>query len=152
MSLICFHTYSLYRQGGEHKKISLNFIGNLLFCVSPPSRYEDEEEHNGYQANYGPQGGGCDHPGVGSCGPGKIRRTVQPGQRGSGAVGLRCAKQYVQVKTSRLMEQLSAPAVLLARHTYFPDMPFVRLLSLRVPCLSSGRKAPHSTLFRMMAC
>ena len=38
------------------------------------------------------------------------------------------------------MEQLSEPAVLLARHTYFPDMLLVRLLSLRVPCLSSAGK------------
>lgn len=45
---------------------------------------------------------------------------------------------YVQVITSRLMEQLSVPAVLLARQMYFPDMPLVRLLSLRVPCLSSA--------------
>lgn len=37
------------------------------------------------------------------------------------------------------MEQLSVPAVLLARQMYFPDMPLVRLLSLRVPCLSSAR-------------
>lgn len=36
------------------------------------------------------------------------------------------------------MEQLSVPAVLLARQMYFPDMPLVRLLSLRVPCLSSA--------------
>lgn len=49
----------------------------------------------------------------------------------------RCAV-YLQVITSRLMEQLSAPAVLLARQVYFPDMPLVRLLSLRVPCLSSA--------------
>lgn len=36
------------------------------------------------------------------------------------------------------MEQLSVPAVLLARQMYFPDMPLVRLLSRRVPCLSSA--------------
>lgn len=36
------------------------------------------------------------------------------------------------------MEQLSVPAVLLARQMYLPDMPLVRLLSLRVPCLSSA--------------
>lgn len=41
-----------------------------------------------------------------------------------------------EVKTSRLTEQVSEPAVLLARHTYFPDMLLVRLLNLRVPCLS----------------
>lgn len=46
---------------------------------------------------------------------------------------------HVQVITSRLMEQLSVPAVLLARQMYFPVMPLVRLLSLRVPCLSSAR-------------
>ena len=45
--------------------------------------------------------------------------------------------------TSRLMVQLSEPAVLLARQMYFPDMLLVRLLSLRVPCLSSA-KQPHS--------
>lgn len=50
---------------------------------------------------------------------------------------------YLQVITSRLMEQLSEPAVLLARQMYFPDMLLVRLLSLRVPCLSSA-KQPHS--------
>lgn len=50
---------------------------------------------------------------------------------------------YVQVITSRLMEQLSEPAVLLARQMYFPDMLLVRLLSLRVPCLSSAEQ-PHS--------
>lgn len=49
-----------------------------------------------------------------------------------------CVVLYVQVITSRLMEQLSVPAVLLARQMYFPDMPLVRLLSLRVPCLSSA--------------
>lgn len=48
-----------------------------------------------------------------------------------------CAAVYIQVITSRLMEQLSVPAVLLARQVYFPDMPLVRLLSLRVPCRSS---------------
>ena len=37
----------------------------------------------------------------------------------------------IQVITSRLMEQLSEPAVLLALQTYFPDMFLVRLLSLR---------------------
>ena len=41
------------------------------------------------------------------------------------------------------MEQLSEPAVLLARHTNFPDIALVRLLSLRVPCLSSV-KIPQS--------
>lgn len=49
-----------------------------------------------------------------------------------------CVALHVQVITSRLMEQLSVPAVLLARQMYFPDMPLVRLLSLRVPCLSSA--------------
>lgn len=49
---------------------------------------------------------------------------------------------FLQVITSRLMEQLSEPAVLLARQMYFPDMLLVRLLSLRVPCLSSARQ-PH---------
>ena len=47
---------------------------------------------------------------------------------------------YVRVITSRLMEQLSEPAVLLARQMYFPDMLLVRLLSLRVPCLSSAEQ------------
>lgn len=44
------------------------------------------------------------------------------------------------------MEQLSVPAVLLARQVYFPDMPLVRLLSLRVPSLSSARCHHMSTL------
>lgn len=46
--------------------------------------------------------------------------------------------RYVQVMTSRLMEQLSEPAVLLALQMYFPDMLLVRLLSRRVPNLSSA--------------
>lgn len=54
---------------------------------------------------------------------------------------------YIQVKTSRLMEQLSEPAVLLARQMYFPDMLLVRLLSLRVPCLSSEKNNCSYTLF-----
>lgn len=47
---------------------------------------------------------------------------------------------YIQVITSRLMEQLSEPAVLLARQMYFPDMLLVRLLSRRVPCFSSAEQ------------
>lgn len=42
--------------------------------------------------------------------------------------------------TSRLMEQLSEPAVLLALQMYFPDMLLVRLLSRRVPNLSSAEQ------------
>lgn len=53
-------------------------------------------------------------------------------------VCVRFLTAYAQVMTSRLMEQLSEPAVLLARQMYFPDMLLVRLLSLRVPCLSSA--------------
>lgn len=44
---------------------------------------------------------------------------------------------YVQVTISRLMEQLSDPAELLAVHIYFPDMLLLRLFSLRVPVFSS---------------
>lgn len=51
--------------------------------------------------------------------------------------------RYVQVMTSRLMEQLSEPAVLLALQMYFPDMLLVRLLSRRVPYLSSAEQT-HS--------
>lgn len=40
---------------------------------------------------------------------------------------------YVQVTISRLMKQLSEPAVLLAVQMYFPDMLPLRLLSFRVP-------------------
>lgn len=55
-----------------------------------------------------------------------------------------CAQlRYVQVMTSRLMEQLSEPAVLLALQMYFPDMLFERLLSRRVPYRSSAEQA-HS--------
>lgn len=50
---------------------------------------------------------------------------------------------YVQVMTSRLMEQLSEPAVLLALQMYFPDMLLERLLSRRVPYRSSAEQA-HS--------
>lgn len=50
------------------------------------------------------------------------------------------------------MEQLSEPAVLLARHTYFPDMLLVRLLSLRVPCLSSAKQAHSYTFFTIIYC
>ena len=46
---------------------------------------------------------------------------------------------YVQVLTSRLIKQVSEPAVFLAVHTYFPDMFLVRLLSLSVPRFSSER-------------
>lgn len=52
---------------------------------------------------------------------------------------------YVQVMTSRLMEQLSEPAVLLALQMYFPDMLLVRLLSRRVPYLSSAEQAHSQT-------
>lgn len=44
---------------------------------------------------------------------------------------------YIQVEISRLMKQLSDPAILLAVHTYFPDMLLLRLLSFRVPVFSS---------------
>lgn len=47
--------------------------------------------------------------------------------------------------TSRLMEQLSEPAVLLALQMYFPDMLLVRLLSRRVPYLSSAEQAHSQT-------
>lgn len=53
--------------------------------------------------------------------------------------------RYVQVMTSRLMEQLSEPAVLLALQMYFPDMLLVRLLSRRVPYLSSAEQAHNQT-------
>lgn len=45
----------------------------------------------------------------------------------------------VQFMISRVTEQLSDPAELLAVHMYFPDMLLLRLLSLRVPVLSSER-------------
>ena len=44
---------------------------------------------------------------------------------------------YAPVMTSRLMKQVSVPAVLEALHTYFPDMLLVRLVSFRVPAVSS---------------
>lgn len=52
-----------------------------------------------------------------------------------GAVG------YVHVTISRLMKQLSEPAVLLAVQVYFPDMLALRLLSFRVPVFSSETAA-----------
>lgn len=55
--------------------------------------------------------------------------------------------RYVQVMTSRLMEQLSEPAVLLARQMYFPDMLFERLLSRRVPYRSSVEQVKTHNLY-----
>lgn len=57
---------------------------------------------------------------------------------------------YIQVMTSRLIEQLSEPAVLLARQMYFPDMLLVRLLSRRVPCFSSAKQAHSYAQFVIM--
>lgn len=57
---------------------------------------------------------------------------------------------HIQVMTSRLMEQLSEPAVLLALQMYFPDMLLVRLLSLRVPCRSSAEK--HTVTHTSQTC
>lgn len=45
------------------------------------------------------------------------------------------------------MEQLSEPAVLLARQMYFPDMLFERLLSRRVPYRSSVEQVKTHNLY-----
>lgn len=44
---------------------------------------------------------------------------------------------YLQVTISRLMKQLSEPAVLLAVQMYFPDILPLRLFSFSVPVFSS---------------
>lgn len=71
-------------------------------------------------------------------------RLAESGARRT-ALGVACGRAYVQVMTSRLMEQLSEPAVLLALQMYFPDMLLVRLLSRRVPDLSSVEQAHSQT-------
>lgn len=122
------------------KSNSLDFIGHLFLSVPSPPQYEQEEEHDGHQAQNGSQSSSDHHACIGSweMDHRQYLRSVLTAVVGESFFYLIA---YVQVITSRLMEQLSEPAVLLARHTYLPDMLLVRLLSLRVPCLSSAKRA-----------
>jgi len=120
-------------------KLSLDLVGRLLLGVPSPPQYEYEEEPHGHQPHDGAQSRCCCQACVGSW---ETQITDQDERLVAGAersVNTEC----LQVRSSRLTEQLSEPAVLLARHMNFPDMLFVRLLSLRVPCRSSARQA-HS--------
>lgn len=132
---------------------SLYLISNLLFSVVPLPQDEYEEQHHGNQSYDGAQCRRSNHASIGSW---KTYHSSLGTDVSHHGVWMR-AVLHVQVITSRLMEQLSVPAVLLARQMYFPDMPLVRLLSLRVPCLSSAsdhhililtaslKKSQHST-------
>lgn len=128
-------------------KLSLDLIGYLLLGVPSPPQYEYEEERHGHQSHYRPQCSCCDHACIGSWETDhRSGFALTESKKNAASNTLQVLgfffTVYVQVITSRLMEQLSEPAVLLARQMYFPDMLLVRLLSLRVPCLSSVDQ-PH---------